>query len=66
MKKVIIYFLSIVLLCFLIPILFTHKNNFKNYEKIEQNTDKTYDYGIYNQVNLLHTKTRRGRTDRIR
>ena len=66
MKKVIIYILSIVLLCFLIPILFTHKENFKNNKKVEENANKIYDYGIYDKVNLLHTKTRRYRRNSIR
>lgn len=70
MKKVLLYILCMVFLCFLIPILFTQKNrtikqNEVNLEEIENNNE-TYDYGNLNKVKLLHTDTRRNRRIRIR
>ena len=58
MKKVLLYILCMVFLCFLIPILFTQKNNIKktkedNKKEIE-NKDSKNDYGKYNTVKLLH------------
>lgn len=61
MKKIFIYILCLVLLCFLIPILFTQKGNIK--ETIANNQEGTkeqeikYDYGKYNIVKLLHSET---------
>ncbi len=62
MKKLFIYILFLVFLCFLIPILFTKKNNVKetmssNQIKEDKQEISTYDYGKYNTVKLLHTKT---------
>jgi len=59
MKKILLYILCMVFLCFLIPILFTQKSKVKDIEidntvKEEKNI---YDYGKYNKVKLLHTKT---------
>ena len=61
MKKVFIYIICLVLICILIPILFTSKNNIKEsanlkseeIEKLEEN----YDYGQYNKIKLLHIDT---------
>ena len=57
MKKIIIYVLGIIMLCFLIPILFTNTNiimaNAK--EEISEEIVKKYDYSKYNTVKLLHT-----------
>lgn len=61
MKKIFLYILCLVLICFLIPILFTKRNNttqtvvVEEHEEIPQKV--TYDYGKYNKVKLLHTKT---------
>lgn len=61
MKKIFIYILCLVLFCFLIPILFTQKN--KKEQTVmsndieEKNNEVTYDYGQYNTVKLLHSKT---------
>lgn len=59
MKRIFLYILCMVLLCFLIPILFTTKNTFKeannNTNIEEQNIN--YDYGSYNKVRVLHTAT---------
>lgn len=62
MKKIFLYILYLVLICFLIPILFTKRNNTTSQtavvEKPKEVQEKvTYDYGKYNTVKLLHTKT---------
>lgn len=59
MKKLIIYILCVVFLCFLIPILFTKnlKNNLVSKTEEIGSVETTYDYGKYNKVKLLHTKT---------
>lgn len=62
MKKIFIYILCLVLLCFLIPILFTQKNSMKNEKtnneiKTETKEEIVYDYGKYNTVKVLHNKT---------
>lgn len=63
MKKIIIYILTLVLICILIPVIFTNKfetkevtsGNIENAEVIENLSD--YDYKQYNIIRLLHTKT---------
>ena len=68
MRKIILYTILFVLLCFIIPIIFTKKNNnMQTSELIAQNEEKTafakneeitnYDYKQYSKVVLLHTKT---------
>lgn len=57
MKKVILYFFIIILICFLIPVIFTSK--FKTEEVVsnkEQIEPQKYDYGEYNTIKLLHTQ----------
>lgn len=58
MKKIILYFFIIILICFLIPIIFTTK--FK-VEQVSNNKElvgnEKYDYGEYNTIKLLHTET---------
>lgn len=60
MKKILLYILCMVFLCFLIPILFTKKieliETIKNGE-MEEKEGTLYDYGEYNKVNLLHSET---------
>lgn len=60
MKKILLYILCMVFLCFLIPILFTKKieliKTIKNGE-MEEKEETLYDYGEYNKVNLLHSET---------
>lgn len=58
MRKILIYILLLIFLCFLIPIIFTRKNEIINVinEKEDVN-DVPYDYGSLNQVRLLHSKT---------
>ena len=73
MKKIIIYIFSFVILCFIIPILFTRKfegqeivqvsNQNRANENVEIQTQnniaqqKNYDYKQYNTIKLLHAKT---------
>lgn len=57
MRRVVIYFFVLILLCFLIPILFTQKNISKetiSNQIDENNVIPEYDYGKYNKVKLLH------------
>ena len=61
MKKIFIYVLCLVLLCFLIPILFTQRDRLKEAvaetEEKKENEEIKYDYGKYNIVKLLHNDT---------
>lgn len=58
MQKIFIYILILVLLCFIIPILFTKRNEIKDViEKNEKNKEEVYDYGKYNKIRLLHSST---------
>ena len=62
MKRIIFFIISFVLICFVIPIIFTSK--FRTLEtKVElpideeKNNIETYDYGQYTTVKLLHVST---------
>lgn len=62
MKKIIVYIISFVLICFIIPIIFTNSFKIKevmadNKEEINNDTNVSYDYGKYNKVKLLHGST---------
>lgn len=61
MRKILLYILCMVFLCFLVPILFTRKSGprkIKSDGKIEYKEESNlYDYGEFNKVKLLHTKT---------
>ena len=60
MRKLFIYFFCLVLLCFLIPILFTNKVETKetiSEEVKEEVKEEKYDYGKYNKIRLLHNNT---------
>ncbi len=61
MKKILIYIVFLILLCFLIPILFTKRNTVKQVatteKEVVQEVEEKYDYGKYNKIKLLHTKT---------
>lgn len=62
MKKYIIYFFLFIILCFLIPILFTksfENTNNKTQGKENSIPESTYDYKKYKTVKLLHTKTKK-------
>jgi len=58
LKKIILYFLIIILISFLIPVIFTSKFKLQeasnNKEEIEP---QKYDYGEYSTIKLLHTET---------
>jgi len=60
-KKIFVYILSFILICFLIPILCTNKKEIKEVitikekEEIQEIEEKVYDYGQYNKIKLLHT-----------
>ena len=64
MKKVLLYFISFIFLCFILPAIFT-KNNIqvtaKTFDDIqpqeEQKTIENYEYQKYKTVKLLHNKT---------
>ena len=58
MRKILVYILCFILICFLIPALFTKKQETKETisEQTEENKEK-YDYGKYNKIKLLHSKT---------
>ena len=62
MKKIIFYTISFVLICFVIPIIFTKR--FRTQEtkmevpiNEEKNNQEEYNYGQYNKVKLLHANT---------
>lgn len=62
MRKILLYILCLVLICFFIPILFTKRNNTTSQTAVVEEHEETpkkvtYDYGKYNKVKLLHTKT---------
>ena len=61
MRKILLYILCMVFLCFLIPILFTQRNNLKEmvvYNQMEEKEEViTFDYGQYSTVKLLHAET---------
>lgn len=73
MRKILLYILLFVILCFVIPIIFTQKfevqkttevasvNQIHNNEQIENQQytieNSSYDYKQYNTIKLLHAKT---------
>lgn len=67
MRKIILYIISFVLICFIIPIIFTNQfqneiENIPTGEKLEKEnlnnkSEKEYDYKQYTTINVLHTKT---------
>ena len=59
MRKVYLYILFLVLLCFLIPILFTRRENIREVISLEEKKPEeiTYDYGKYNKIKLMHSST---------
>lgn len=58
MRKIFIYILCLVLLCFLIPILFTKREVIKEIISQEkEEVQEKYDYGKYNKIKLLHAST---------
>lgn len=63
MKKVFIYYILLIFICFAIPIIFT--SNFFSKEKEEKDknennvAESTYDYKKHNTIKLFHTKTKK-------
>lgn len=59
MRRIILYTISFVLVCFIIPIIFTNKFETKEVktEGKEEIDDILYDYGKYNKVKLLHSSS---------
>ncbi len=61
MKKIFIYVLLFILICFLIPILFVNKKEIKETASIENEENneniEQYDYGKYDKIKLLHSTT---------
>lgn len=68
MRKVLLYLLIIILLCFILPVIFTKRFNIvetmssivddiKEENKIEEVKIADYDYSNYTNVKLLHTST---------
>lgn len=58
MRKIFIYILCLVLLCFLIPILFTKREVIKEIISQEkEEVQEEYDYGKYNKIKLLHASS---------
>lgn len=55
MKKIIFYFVFVIILIFTMPIVFTNK--FETKEVVSQNiVEEKFDYGDYNMIKLLHTE----------
>lgn len=69
MRKILIYFMVLILICFSIPILFTKEfskrvatvNNLENVNENISNEEKQekYDYKDYNTIKLLHKDTKK-------
>ena len=69
MKRVLLYLIIFVLICFFLPVIFTpqSKNTAKTIEneeenkniEIEQVTKSTYDYKNYKEITLYHTRTKK-------
>ena len=66
MKKIFIYFLVLIFICFAIPIIFTQEfsartssQNVENGNLVDSNIieESTHDYKDYNTIKLLHTET---------
>lgn len=59
MRRIILYTISFVLICFIIPIIFTNKFETKEVkaEGKEEIDNISYNYGKYNKVKLLHSSS---------
>ncbi len=55
MKKIIFYFIFVIILIFTMPIVFT--NPFKTEEVSTEEVEEKFDYGEYSTIKLLHTAT---------
>lgn len=56
MKRIIIIIIGFVIICFVIPIIFTNKSETKEVISVTENKEK-YNYKQYNNVKLLHNET---------
>ena len=67
MKKVLMYLLVFIFVCFIMPILLTKKYtptiSVENNSKQEENKEVNYDYSKYGTITLLHKKT--GQTEQV-
>lgn len=67
MKKVLMYLLVFIFVCFIMPILLTKKYtptiSVENNSKQEENKEVNYDYSKYGTITLLHKKT--GETEQV-
>ena len=58
MKKIFIYILFLIFLSFLIPVLFTKRDDIKRVIVLDNEVkQEEYDYGNYNTIKLLHSST---------
>ncbi len=57
MRKIVIYILEIVFICFIIPILFTVRKKTEEVMSLSEPEEEMYDYGKYNNIKLLHSNT---------
>jgi stage II sporulation protein D len=68
MRKILLYLIIFVLICFFLPVIFTPKsqNTAKTMENLQPNesgkeqiAESTYDYKDYKEINLYHTETKK-------
>ena len=58
MRNIVIYFFSIIIFTFVIPIIFTKTNQIEQVSNIEENNEEAqYEYSKYNTIKLLHNST---------
>lgn len=66
MRKVLLYLIIFVLICFFLPVIFTPRSekvskaieNKENVNEENQMTESTYDYKNYKEITLYHTETK--------
>lgn len=56
LKKILFYFIFIIILIFAMPIVFTNQFKTKEVVSTEMEEEK-FDYGKYSTIKLLHTET---------
>lgn len=74
MRKVLLYLIIFVLICFFLPVIFTPRSekvskaieNKENVNEENQMTESTYDYKNYKEITLYHTETKKYRKNTIR
>lgn len=57
MRKLYVYVLCFILVCFLIPILFTRKQLTEETGNLKTEEEQNYNYGNYKTIKLLHSST---------